>query len=373
MGNRIINKLHSVRLRRGIGAADLARRVGVSRQTIYAIEAGNYVPNTEVTLKLSRELGVSVEALFSLDHDDETRPSVLPTDFLSRNPPVEGQAVRICAVGERRVSIPVTASPYYLPEADGLIAAADIPGADAGVVAFAPLESGLKKLVLAGCDPAMGFISRVVEKSSGVQITTAGASSKLAIQWLAEGKVHVAGCHLLDAESGEYNLPYIREHFPDDSLAVIHFARWEQGFVTAEGNPLNIRAAEDLVQKGLRLINREAGSGSRALLDRLLADAGIPSAKVRGYDRVAYGHLAVAHAVLTKEADCCVATRAAARAFQLSFVPLEVERYDLVMQRQTAKTMEVQAFIDILQRTEVQRKLEALAGYDPSLTGSVLA
>jgi molybdate-binding protein len=262
------------------------------------------------------------------------------------------------------VSIPVHASPYYLPEADGVLAG---PGE---LVAFAKEERSAKKLVLAGCDPAIGLVARMVEKLSGVEIVPVGASSKLALTWLVEGKVHVAGTHLEDAETGEFNLPYLRRTYPGEDLAVVSFARWEEGLVVAPGNPLGLRGVADLARA--RFVNREAGAGSRALLDRLMAEAGMVSEMVSGYDRVGYGHLAVAYLVFTGEADCCLATRAAARAFQLDFVPLQSERYDFVMTRQTMETPAAQGFLDVLQRASLRRKLDVLAGYDTAQTGAVL-
>ena len=373
MHNQIQNQLGPLRQSRGFGVADLAKRVGVSRQTIYAIEAGSYVPNTEVALKLARELEVPVEDLFSLHSGKLGIPAALQSEVLSATPVAKGQAVRVCQVGTRRVSIPVNASPYYLPEADGVISKLGRSPEKAELSPFAREESHQKKLVLAGCDPAIGLVSRMVEKLSGVEILSAGASSKLALKWLKEGKVHIAGSHLEDPATGEFNLPYIQQEFPGEDFAVISFARWEQGFVTARGNPKNLKGVKDLTKKSLRFVNREAGSGSRALLDGLLKAAGIPSDKIAGYDRVAYGHLAVAYMVLRGEADCCIATRSAAQTFQLDFVPLQSERYDFVMRRQTMETPVVQTFLDVLQRATLRRKLEVLAGYDTAQTGSVLA
>lgn len=369
----IQNQLGSIRRSRGVGAADLARRVGVSRQTIYAIEAGSYVPNTEVTLKLARELEVSVEELFSLKAEKVELPGSLNSELLSATGASKGQAVCVGQVGDRLVSIPVGASPYYLPEADGVIAKAVRSHGTAKLVVFAPEESFQKRLVLAGCDPAVGLLSRLLEKLSGVDIVSAAASSKLALTWLKEGKVHIAGSHLEDPETGEFNLPYIQREFPGDDFAVVTFARWEEGFVTAPGNPRDIRKAEDLAQKTVRFVNRESGSGSRILLDRLLAEAGIPAKRVAGYNRLACGHLAAAYAVLVGEADCCLATRSAAQSFGLHFIPLQSERYDFVMRRQTMEMPSVQTFLDVLQRASLRRKLEVLAGYDTAQTGTVRA
>lgn len=372
MQTKIHNQLGVVRRSRGVGAAALATRVGVSRQTVYAIEAGSYVPNTEVALKLARELEVGVEELFSLESETAVAAEAVSSEVLSATAVAKGQAVRICRVGTRVVSVPVSASPYQLPEADGVVSRMGRAHGKADLLVFSR-ELSRKKLVLAGCDPAIGLVSHSVERESGVEIVSAAASSRLALTWLKEGKVHIAGSHLKDPETGEFNLPFLRREFPGDDWAVVTFAQWEEGLVTAAGNPRGIRTAADLAKKTVRFVNREEGSGSRALLDRLLEEAGIPPAKVRGYDHVANGHLAAAHSVLSGGADACLATQSAARAFGLDFIPLESERYDFVLRRQTMELPVAQIFLDVLQRASLRRKLEVLAGYDTAQTGAVLA
>jgi molybdate-binding protein len=213
----------------------------------------------------------------------------------------------------------------------------------------------------------------MVEKISGVEIISAAASSKLALHWLNEGKVHIAGSHLEDPRTGEFNLPFIHKEFPDEDFTVVTFARWEEGLVIAAGNPKHIRKVEDLGRKSVRLVNREPGSGSRALLDKLLERAGMDARKIQGYDRIAYGHLAAAYLVSSQEADVCLATRSAAKTFAMDFVALRNARYDLVMRRRTADLPSVRAFLDVLQRATLRRKLEVLAGYDTSQTGAVVA
>lgn len=373
MQTLIKNQLATIRRNRGVGATDLARQVGISRQTIYAIETGAYVPNTEVTLKLARILEVSVEELFSLETDKPVNPQSMSTDILSATKPVHGQPVRVCQVGDRWVSVPVSASPYYLPEADGVISKVNRSTSKADLVVLSKEEASQKKLVFAGCDPAMSLLARMVEKLSGVEIVPAAASSRLSLTWLKEGKVHIAGSHLEDPETGDFNLPFIRRELPDEDFTVITFAHWEEGFVTATGNPKDIQKPEHLTRKNVRFINREPGSGSRSLLDKLIAEAGISAKKIAGYDRIAYGHLAAAYAVLTEDADCCLATRSAAQTFGLGFVPLRSERYDLVMRKRTLEMPAAQSFFDVLQRSTLRRKLEVLAGYDTTQTGAILA
>jgi molybdate-binding protein len=281
--------------------------------------------------------------------------------------------VRLCRIGGQLLSIPANASPSFLPEADGVVARAGKTGVSVNVVAQARDEALEKRLILAGCDPAAGVLAGMVANISGVEIVPASASSKLALSWLKQGVIHIAGSHLEDPSTGEFNLPYLRREFPGDDFAVVTFAWWEEGLVTAAGNPKGISRAEHLARGNVRFRNRELGSGSRALADRLLQAAGLPSSRVRGYHSEAFGHLAAAYAVLSGEADCCIATRSAARTFGLDFLPLKSERYDLIMRRQTMGLPAVQAFLDVLQRGSLRRKLEVLAGYDTRQTGAILA
>ena len=372
MKMRVESRLAQIRKSRGVGASDLARRVNVSRQTIHAIEVGTYVPNTEVALNLARELEVTVDELFSLRDGSRKSPESLTAEVLSLVPPAKGQPVRICQIGSKWVSVPVSATPYYIPEADGVIKRPGRTNGRADLVVLAKDEAAQRRLVLAGCDPATGLLARMVEKISGVEIVSAAASSKLALTWLSEGKAHIAGSHLEDAKTGEFNLPFIRKQFPDGDFRVVTFARWEEGLVVEANNPKGIRNVEDLVRKNVKFVNRESGSGSRALLDKLLQKAGIDAQKVHGYDRIAHGHLAAAYCVVAGGADACLATRSAAQSFGLDFIPLHSERYDLVMRKRTADLPAVQAFLDVLQRATLRRKLEVLAGYDTTQTGTVV-
>jgi molybdate-binding protein/DNA-binding XRE family transcriptional regulator len=366
------SQLAAVRRRRGVSASGLAKDAGVSRQTIYAIEAGTYVPNTEVTLRLARALEVSVEELFALREQSDATPERITADILDSAPSRQGQPVRVCRIVGRLVAVPASASPYYLPEADGVISRVAGSRSKAQLSLFSKEESAEKRLVMAGCDPAMSLLCNMVRQTSGVEVVTAGASSKLALQWLKEGKVHIAGSHLEDRATGDFNVPYLKREFAWEDLAVVTFANWEEGLLTAAGNPKQLKTVDDLARRDLRFVNRQLGSGSRLLLDSLLTDRGIPSARVKGYERIADGHLAAAWLVASAQADCCLATRSAARSFGLDFIPLHAERYDLVMRKESLALPAVQAFLDVLQRSALRRKLEALAGYDTSRTGAVV-
>jgi molybdate-binding protein len=288
-------------------------------------------------------------------------------EFLGTSKPAKWQAVRLGQVGTQWVSVPVSASPYFLPEADGIVI-------DSNRVATFPSDAGARRqIVLAGCDPATSLLADMVERAGGVEVVHAPASSELALRWLKEGKVHIAGSHLEDPKTAEFNLPFIHREFGAEEIGVITFAEWEEGFVVAKGNPKRIRTVGDLQRKNVWFINRQPGSGSRLLLDKLLREANIAPRALQGYHRVAVGHLAAAYAVVSGDADCCLATRSAARAFSLAFVPVHSERYDFVFRRSMLESPAVQTFMDVLQRASLRRRLETLAGYDTRKTGARIA
>lgn len=366
-------QLHQIREQRGISAARLAQLTGVSRQTIYAIEAGDYVPNTTLALQLAKILEVHVEDLFQIETDAASLPPPVNVELIGGpDQPRKGQPVQLCRVGSRTLAVAADPQPLMLPMADGVIVEGSKRKHQAEVHVFqSGLEDG-KRLLVAGCDPGISLLAQHLGRFDDVDMIVAPSSSQQALQWLKQGKVHVAGSHLRDSSSGEYNLPAIKRLFPGGAVKVVTFAIWEQGLVMANGNPKNIRGVEDLGRKGLRIVNREKGAGSRDLLDQKLREAGLPANHVTGYNRIAHGHLPAALAVSLGEADCCIATRSAARAFGLSFLPLATERYDLVMRRQSARLPAVQALLDVLNRAAVRKKLEMLAGYDTRHTGEVL-
>jgi putative molybdopterin biosynthesis protein len=347
--------LKEIRERRAISAAALAKLSGVTRQTIYAIEAGDYVPNTTVALQLAKILEVRVEELFILEAESDSAAKPVNVDFLTLAR--SGQPVQLCRVGNRLMGVS-SVERLMLPAADAI--ALDSKRAQA----FDDEPEDPKRILIAGCDPGISLLAQHLD------IVVAPSTSRQALEWLKQGKVHVAGTHLRDTATGDYNLPIVKHLFPAGSVKVVTFAIWEQGLVTRAGSP--IRSVEDLAKKGIRIMNREKGAGSREVLDQHLRAAGITPDRILGYDRIAAGHLPAAHAVAENEADCCIATRSAARAFGLHFIPLATERYDLVIRRQFVKLPAIEALLEALNRSALRRKLETLAGYDTVHTGEVL-
>jgi DNA-binding XRE family transcriptional regulator len=220
---QISNRVHELRNSRGLSAAELAKHVGVSRQTIYAIEAGSYVPNTVTALQMARVLQVSVEELFSLANRAAESASPVHAELLcdSAEEVSHGQLVQLCRVGRSLVASAVPPIPAYLPDADGYIEKKSKRGVSVQCAGGTP-ENG-RRLLLAGCDPALSVLGTLV-RPSGIDVVTVPCSSKKALDWLAQRRVHAAGSHLRDRHSGEYNVPFVKKLFPRRGIHVMTFA-----------------------------------------------------------------------------------------------------------------------------------------------------
>ena len=368
--SEIENRLEALRNKRGLSAIQLAKIVGVSRQTIYAIEGGAYVPNTTIALKLARALDASVDELFALPSGEPlTELRTEEASLLSGSEaPSAGQTVQLCQVDKKLIASVPSPLPWYFPASDAVIETSKVREAKARVRVFDPADEFGNRILVAGCDPGISVLARHT-LAAGVELVLAHRNSSQALELLKEGSVHIAGTHLRDDTSGESNLPEISRLFGRNAVAVITFAVWEEGIVVARANPKDIKGIEDLGRPDVMLVNREKGAGSRTLLDMHLRRLKIDAKQVHGYSQTAPGHLAAAWRVLSGAGDCCIATRAAARVFGLGFIPLVSERYDLAIRRRHLDLPGVQALLDTLGRTGFRRELEGLGGYDTASAG----
>jgi molybdate-binding protein/DNA-binding XRE family transcriptional regulator len=367
----IENHLAHYRLKRGLTAIELAKKIGVSRQTIYAMETGTYVPNTVVALKLAQVLDVKVEDLFRLEAAEapvETENAeLLPSDQEAQ----PGLPVQLCDVGDRLVAVLPSPVAWSLPPADAVLIEAGKRQGRAKVQLFHEEKIYRKRLLIAGCDPGISVLLRHLQRE-GVEAVVAYRNSSQSLDLLKQSMIHVAGSHLRDEATGESNLPAVRKQFPKGSVAVISYALWEEGIVLARGNPKGIKGIADMARKDVAIINREAGSGSRLMLDSHLQRSGVSVRSVKGYQNVASGHLPAAWQVKNGLADCCLATKTAACVFGLDFIPLEIERYDLVIHKESLSNPGVQILMETLGRTAFRRELEGLGGYDTRIAGDRL-
>ena len=371
----IQNSLAQIRRQRGISAARLAASVGVSRQTIYAIESGSYVPNTAVGLRLAQALGVGIEQLFRLEAAADAPACLKEVELLPQAGQARpGQALRLCSVSGRLMAISPEPSTWGLPRADAVLLDVGRTRKQTVKLKARILEEDWEKsdrLLIAGCDPAAAVLAHHLQRQ-GVELVITYQNSSRALQLLKDGVVHFAGTHLQDEKTGESNLPKIRTMFPKDSVAVIGFALWEEGIVVAAGNPKHVRDVADFARSDVKIVNREPGAGCRLLLDTRLRRLGILGREVQGYDRIALGHLPAARQVQSNQADCCISTRATARVFGLDFIPIVTKRYDLVVRKNHLKLRQAEILLETLGRAALRRELEGFAGYDMKSAGNRL-
>jgi putative molybdopterin biosynthesis protein len=190
---------------------------------------------------------------------------------------------------------------------------------------------------------------------------------------LKRGEAHMAGTHLLDEETGLYNIPFMRRLLPGKKIVLINLTYRVQGFVVKKGNPRGIRGFKDLTRDGVVFVNRQSGAGTRLLTDKHLRELGIEPSRITGYEREEYTHMGVASAVLSGIADTGLAILAAANALGLDFVPVAKERYDLALPADFMKLEMVGALLDIIRNDgEFRRTVTDMGGYDLSDMGKVM-
>jgi putative molybdopterin biosynthesis protein len=186
---------------------------------------------------------------------------------------------------------------------------------------------------------------------------------------LRQGFCQLTGCHLFDPVGGEYNTSYVRHLFPGQLMHVVTLAHREQGLLVAPGNPQQIQGLEDLGRDDLTFINRKTGSGTRLWLDQQLGALGVAFTQIQGYNREVSTHSQVAEAVLQGEADLGVGVLAAARQYDLDFIPLFVERFDLVIPEEYYQSALLLPALECLQTAQFREAVQGLGGYDPQETG----
>jgi molybdate-binding protein/DNA-binding XRE family transcriptional regulator len=367
------NRLRQVREAQGLSQADLASQAGITRQAVYAIEAGEYLPTTGVALRLAGALRCRVEELFSLNDPGDLVEGMFlgGGSFPSRR---AGLRVKVASVGGRVVVRPVatlgTVLNFTVP-ADGLMVGPSPgqsrrEGAHVRVRLLRDRRSIEEEVTVAGCDPSIFLAGEYLRRRQGAATVVGWTmGSAAALQALLHGQVHAAGVHVVDDKTGEHNLPFLRRHLRKGAYTVVTFAAWEQGLLVASGNPKGIRTVADLSRKGVTLVNREEGAGARLLLDRQLTVEGIRPAQVHGYRRLVSSHLDVARQIAEGQADVGVGVRSAATLLGLSFVPLQEERYDLVMPTAYLSTHpSLSMLLDTMTTRAFRKEIESLGGYD---------
>ena len=190
---------------------------------------------------------------------------------------------------------------------------------------------------------------------------------------LARGSSHIAGCHLFDIKTGEYNLPYLPSYLPGLSAIVVNLVYRDLGLILRPENPMNITGIEDLAQPGIRIINRQEGSGTRILFNFELKKLGIDPKRINGYEKEVNTHNEVAMAVLSGIADVGLGILSAAKMLGLEFIHITKERYDLVIPKEHYSTKPLTALLEVVRSQEFKIKTEQMGGYDTKDSGRIMS
>jgi putative molybdopterin biosynthesis protein len=368
------NRLRDKRQALALSQRQLADMAGITRQAVSALEANQYSPATSVALQLARSLRCRVEDLFSIKQGGDTVEGELLGFLPQSNVPVRAQ---VSQVGHRLLVRPLIGIGELTSlgvTADGLITGSNAGKNRVNVKLLKDCEEVRRKVVVAGCDPAMFLAGEHVRKHDRESLVPCLMGSSIALNALKRGEVHVAGIHLAEEKSGRWALPNLKRSVGDMSCMVVTFAHWEEGFIVRQGNPKKIRAITDVVKPTVRIVNREKGSGARRLLDKQLEAGRIESSRVKGYGDQVLSHLDVASRIKTGLADAGIGVRSVASICGLDFVPLEWERYDLVIPKPYYEMMAgLRLLLDVIVSKPFRDELEALGGYDTGHTGEMVA
>jgi putative molybdopterin biosynthesis protein len=262
--------------------------------------------------------------------------------------------------------------------ADGL---ARIPRFSEGLHAGAEVDVELlrrpdeidKTVVAIGShDLALDLLSNeLARRVPGASLASANVGSLGGLLALARDEAHLAGSHLLDEDTGEYNVAYIRKYLAGRRVVLVNLAGRVQGLIVPPGNPKQVHQLTDLTRADVLFVNRQRGSGTRVLLDYTLRQMGLEPRQIRGYEREEFTHLAVAADVASGAADVGLGILAAARALGLDFVPLLDEQYQLVIPREHYEAPLLAPLIEVLRGPAFRAQVEALGGYDVSRMGTI--
>ena len=344
------------------------------------------IPGYPVSAALTFELFVRPLIDECLGRPSESRRvvrAVTPRQLVSHAGDDEFIRVRVGRVGDRIVAAPLERAAgviMSLVRADGLVT---VPRFSEGVAAGSEVEVELlgeaeaiehTAVAIGSHDPALDLLaSELSRRSPPMRLASTNAGSYGGLVALRRDEAHLAGCHLLDPTTGVYNAADVRRVLPGRAVTLVHFAQREQGLIVPRGNPKALGMLSDLTRPGVRFVNRQRGAGTRMLLDHLLTSEGIEPSAIEGYDREQYTHLAVAADVDSGMADVGLGIRAAARALGTDFIPVGMERYDLVIPNEHLSHPPVAALLAILRDPTFADAVHAMGGYETTQMGEVMA
>jgi putative molybdopterin biosynthesis protein len=291
--------------------------------------------------------------------------------------------VKVGKVGDNFIATPVSRGAgvlMSLVRADGFVR---IPSMSEGIGAGTEINVELIRskndientiVCIGSHDNALDLLANVLKKRyPRFSLSSAHVGSMGGLLALKRGEAHMAGTHLLDEETGEYNITFIERLLSDKRIMLINLVYREQGLLVIKGNPKNIKGVEDLTKNDVVFVNRQSGAGTRLLIDKCLRELNINPRDIEGYEREEYTHMGVASAVLTGVADTGLAILASAKALDLGFIPVAKERYDIAIPREFFETEMLQLLIGIIREdAEFREMVTGLGGYDISDMGKVM-
>jgi putative molybdopterin biosynthesis protein len=343
------------------------------------------IPGYPVSAIIAFEQFVSPLIYRMLGQDEELRQTIRvePTRKIASKLGIEEfLRVKLGQVGNRIVATPLprgAGSITTITEADGIIR---IPDYSEGIkdddAVFAellrPLHSIKNTIVIVGShDNTLDILAdHIRSKHDNITISSSHVGSMGGLMAVKGGVCHIAGTHLLNTDDGSYNISYIRKYLPDKPVYLINLVFRDQGLIIPKKNPKNIIGIEDLRRQEIRLINRQAGSGTRILLDYRLKELNIKPKDIQGYENEEFTHMSVAVAVLSGAADVGLGIFAAAKALGLDFIPVVTEQYDLVIPEEYFNAENICVLLDTIRSSDFKKRVEALGGYHTNKTGEII-
>ncbi|MFH2220547.1 MAG: molybdopterin biosynthesis protein [Pseudomonadota bacterium] len=290
--------------------------------------------------------------------------------------------VKLGRVGGRVVANPLPRGAgciTSLTEADGIIRIPNhVEGLNAQEPVIAellrPLSSIDNTIVVVGShDNTLDVLADQLKAGHrNLTLSSSHVGSMGGLMAVKKGVCHVAGSHLLDTEDGSYNVSYIKKHLSGVGVKLVHLVFRDQGLIISKGNPKGIKGIEDLGRDDITFINRQAGSGTRILLDYRLKQLGMDPGTLKGYDNEEFTHMAVAVGVLSGTADVGLGIYAAARALNLDFIPVVTEQYDLIIPEVFFESKNIAVLLETINSETFKTRVEAMGGYSTEKTGTII-
>ncbi len=325
---------------------------------------------------IARLLGVAVE-------ENEKIKAKISRQIASLLGVDEFIRVKVGVVDDKYIATPVGRGAgllMSLVRADGIL---KIPVNSEGLQAGTEVEVELMRnkneikntiVCIGSHDNTLDILANTIKKNHPeFSLSSAHVGSMGGLTALKRKEAHIAGTHLLDEQTGEYNIPFIKRLLSDRKIILVNLVYRQQGLLVKKGNPKNINGFEDLIRDDVIFINRQSGSGTRLLLDKHLRELGINPYMVKGYDREEYTHMAVASAVLTGLADTGLAVYSSAKALGLDFITVASERYDIGIPAEFMDMQMIRILLDVIRNNkEFRATVESLGGYDTRDMGKVM-